>query len=152
MYKLLAALAIGAAGFGVAPRLISAFTAPAETIAASQNLQAVAVAEMDLLGAGMPVTPVNVRADLALGAGDVVTAGPSTNSDTFSVAPSADPSEPGAGVAVMGGAGKCQAAFVNASDPDRLAVDDAPVETVPVPAGAPCVAPTLPPAGYQPAL
>lgn len=147
MFKLLAALAVGAAGFGAAPHIISTITAPVESVAANQDLQAVAVAEMDLLGAGTPVTPRNVRGDLALGAGDIVTTGPSADSDIFSVAPSSDPSEaPGAGVAVMGGDGHCQAAWVDASDEAYLAVDAAPVITVSVPAGQPCLAPARPPA------
>jgi hypothetical protein len=108
------------------------------------NVQAVAVAEMDTLGAGL-ITPANITSDLESNPVDRVTTGPSTSATVFSVAGSSDPiGYPGAGVAIMGGTG-CQAAWVDANDQDLLAIDESPVITFTIPAGRPCQAPALPP-------
>ena len=143
---IIATAALGAAAGGVLPQVVHSAVAPITNMVATANVQAVAVAEMDLLGAGMAVNPANITADLEPNRVDTVTNGPSTSATVFSVASSNDPNAyPGAGVAVMGGTG-CAAAWVDASDPDRLAVDDSPLVTVTSPAGRPCQAPTLPPA------
>ena len=142
---LIATVTLGAAAAGAAPHLLDAVAAPISSMVASANVQAVAVAEMDTLGAGQPITPANITADLESNRVDSVTTGPSKSATVFSVAASSDPTDyPGAGVAVMGGSG-CQAAWVDASDPDLLAIDESPVLVVHIPAGHPCQAPTLPP-------
>jgi hypothetical protein len=143
---LVATITLGAAAAGAAPHLLNAVAAPVSSMVASANVQAVAVAEMDTLGAGEPITPANITADLEANPVDHVTAGPSTSETVFSVAGSSDPTDyPGAGVAVMGGTG-CAAAWIDATDPDLLAIDESPVLTVHIPAGQPCQALTLPPA------
>ena len=146
---IIATAALGAAAAGALPNVVHSAVAPITNMVATANVQAVAVAEMDLLGAGETITPADITADLEPNRVDTVTTGPSTSATVFSVAGSSDPNAyPGAGVAVMGGTG-CAAAWVDATDPDLLAIDQSPVIMVHIPAGQPCQAPTLPPAGRR---